>query len=67
MKSDPHVTRLRKIASVIPVRAEIQQDKHSAKRSILIVTSFAGIFDQLDSRLRGNDGLATKWFIRVEL
>jgi hypothetical protein len=56
-------TWIRKIARVIPAQAGIQQDKHSAKRSILIVTCFAGIFDQLDSRLRGNDGLSTKYKI----
>ncbi len=35
--------------------AGIQKDKDSAKRSILILTCSAGVFDQLDSRLREND------------
>jgi hypothetical protein len=42
--------------SVIPAQAGIQQDKHSAKRTRLgLCPVTRGLFNLLDSRLRGND------------
>ncbi len=44
--------------TVIPAKAGIQRDKHSAKRTASwFRPATRELFKELDSRLRGNDGI----------